>query len=433
MPVRAEQGPVRGRPSAPTQGMRIGYVLKKYPRLSETFILNEILGLEDAGLDVSVFSLRLPDEGRFHSDVARVRADVSYPVATGSVATLEGFAIVRDFGRPATGALNRALAFLERLPQSRRATLLLQSLQLARDVRERSIDHLHAHFMTIAAHAAYLTHLFTGVPFTVTAHAKDIYRMGVDSALFTEVAAAARAVVTVCDSNRRFIETELLERPASVVRIYNGLALEELRGPSLERSDNLILGVGRLVEKKGFDVLLQACEQLRMRHVEFECVIVGDGDQRAALEQQRLELGLGDLVHFTGALPRDKVVRLMRQARVLSSPCVTGNDGNRDALPTVLIEALALGLPVVSTPVGGIQEIVSDGLDGLIVDERDVRTMSTSIEMLLTDDDLWAEMSERGRSKAVRRFDRSLTLPLLIALFEGDDSPNSRELAEVVA
>lgn len=433
MSSRVEAMLGHGCPSVGSRPVRVGYVLKKYPRLSETFILNEILGLEEVGLDVSVVSLRLPDEGRFHSDVARVRADVRYLPEAGSAATLDCFAILKDLGPGALDALAPVLAFLDHLPESRRTSLLLQSLHLARSVHEQALDHLHAHFMTIAAHAAYLAHLFTGVPFTVTAHAKDIYRTDVDRSAFTEVASAAKAIVTVCDSNKRFIEANLLDRPAPVVRIYNGLTLEHLCGHPQERQKNLILGVGRLVEKKGFDVLLRACEQLKLGHVDFECVIVGDGDQRAELERLRCELNLQDSVHFTGAQPRDEVVRLMQKARVLASPCVTGSDGNRDALPTVLIEALALGLPVVATPVGGILEIVSDGVDGLIVDERDVTSLRSSIEMLLADDALWAGMSASGRNKAADRFDRSTTLPKLVALLEGSHIEHPRHLSGVVA
>ncbi len=161
-------------------GPRVGYVLKKYPRLSETFILNEILGLEALGVPLRVFSLRLPDEGRFHADVARVRADIDYLPEMRSAATYEAFRVLSELPGSVRDRLGRVLAFLDRLPESRRPGLLVQSAHLAQGVLRHRIDHLHAHFMTIAAHAAYVAHLLTDVPFSVTAHAKDIFRTTVD-------------------------------------------------------------------------------------------------------------------------------------------------------------------------------------------------------------------------------------------------------------
>jgi len=398
----------------------IGYVLKKYPRLSETFILNELLGLEALGTPVSVFSLHLPDEGRFHADVSRLQGDVVYLPGFRGDTAYEAFEIVKDLPE---GALGEALGFLELIPHAKKSQLLVQSIHLAREVRRRGIEHLHAHFMTVASWAACVAHILTGVRFSVTSHAKDIYRETVDPALYREVARRASRIVTVCDSNRdHIVRTFLGGNSDGIERIYNGLPLDELvrsSESSREREPALVLGVGRLVEKKGFDVLLQACALLGARGVRYRCLLLGDGEERQRLTEQVRRLGLEETVELRGACPREEVLATMSRARVLAAPCRVGSDGNRDALPTVLLEAQALGLPAVSTPVTGIPEIIDHGTTGMLVPEDDADALANAIEALITDDGLWQRLSEAGPVRARERFDRKVTLPLLARVFAG--------------
>ncbi|MGH8934819.1 MAG: glycosyltransferase [Acidimicrobiia bacterium] len=412
--------------SPPVEGLRVGYVLKKYPRLSETFILDEILGLEAVGVELAVLSLRLPDDGRFHGDLARVQAKVAYLPDFGLCSVLGAFDAL---DRLEKAGLAPALRFLELFPQRERAKLLVQALHLADQVGSLEIGHLHAHFMTVAAHVTYLAHLLCGVPFSATAHAKDVYRHTVDARIFRKVAGAAEALVTVCEANRAFIRREILGQvPARLVRIYNGVFLDQMPTRVAHPDPRLVVGVGRMVEKKGFDVLLGACRLLSERGVDFRLVLVGDGEEWERLDQERRRLGLEDRVHMVGPQPRDEVLRLMAEARVIAAPCVTGRDGNQDALPTVLLEAMALGLPAVSTAVGGIPEIVGHERQGLLVPERDHQALAAALERVLTDDVLWARLSAAGRAKARERFDRKRNLQDLVAVFQG-----KTPLAEPVA
>jgi len=400
--------------------MHVGYVLKKYPRLSETFILNEILGLEETGVRVSIMSLRLPDDGRFHGALSQVAADVRYLPHQGAAPLLEAMEAVTSSGPGAELRLERALAFVSRLPFARRASVLLQGLCLADLARRDGINHLHAHFMTVAAHTCYVAHLISDVSFSITAHAKDIYRESVDRAVFSQIAAAGR-VVTVCEANRAFIESQLLTvSGASVEVVYNGLPdmpTEPGAGPAT-REPGLILAVGRLVEKKGFDVLIDACSRLRTAGKRFRCRIIGEGDAGDALRQQVVERGLVSHVSIEGARSREDVLDAMRRARVLAAPCVVGADGNQDALPTVILEAQAMGLPVVATPVGGIPEMLADGEQGLLVSQRDPDALAEGLtRMLEFAPGEWTRMSESGRRNVQLRFSREQTLPRLLALF----------------
>ncbi|MDQ3781868.1 MAG: glycosyltransferase, partial [Actinomycetota bacterium] len=195
---------------SPSVDRHVGYVVKMYPRLSETFIVDEIRAVEAAGVEVSIFSLRAPNDGRFHADLARVAATAAYLPAFAATSTVHAMEIIGELEIDPP-VVAEAVAFVRRLPQSAQAGVMVQALHLAREVRTRGIDHLHAHFMTVAAHVAHLAHLFTGVPFTVTAHAKDIFRHTVDAGLFRTVAGAAEAVVTVCDVYREHIEDRILD------------------------------------------------------------------------------------------------------------------------------------------------------------------------------------------------------------------------------
>ncbi|HEX2088317.1 MAG TPA: glycosyltransferase [Actinomycetota bacterium] len=402
-------------PSRDGPPMKIGYVVKRYPRLSETFILDEILGLEDAGLEVAIHSLLQPNDGRFHEDISRVKAVARYlPTAAQSV--FGAFRALRDVGiSKDAAALDRAIAFLEQVPEQRRGTLLVQALHLADEARKKGLEHLHAHFMSSPAQTTYLAHLFSGIPFSVTAHAVDIYGPNVDPAVVREIAEGAVAVVTVCEANRDHLR-DLVGASSRIEVIYNGVSLDELSGNGL-RDPGLVLAVGRLVEKKGYHILLEACRLLRDRDVEFRCVLVGDGKQREELLDQRRMLEIDDCVEMPGATSRREVLRWMRRARVFAAPCVTAADGNQDALPTVLLEALSIGLPVVSTPVAGIPEIVDDGVEGLLTPPGDAAALADAVQCLLTDDGVWARMAAAGPAKAADRFDRTKNLPKLIELF----------------
>lgn len=420
--------------------VHVGYVLKKYPRLSETFILNELLGLEGLGTRVSIASLRLPDDGRFHADVARLQAAAHYLPEYKSIHAYTAMRSLAGFAEPGP-SLERALDLLDRMPESRRMALLVQGIALADYARSAGIEHLHAHFMTIASHAAFLASCFTGIPFSVTAHAKDIFRHTVDAETFREVADAAHRIVTVTDFNRRFIADRFLDGDTSkVIRIYNGLPVEELRtlaGDGVEYVEDReapprILAVGRLVAKKGFPVLLDACRRLADRDVRFTCRVIGEGEEAMSLERRIDELKLRGIVDLAGPQPRERVLEAMGRAAVLAAPCVPSPDGNQDALPTVLLEAMAVGLPVVSTSISGIPEIVDSGVDGLLVEPESASRLADALELLLKDVNQRAEFARAGRRKVEDRFDRRKTLPQLMALFAESAGARRSELEGAV-
>ncbi len=394
--------------------LHVGYILKQYPRLSETFILNEILGLEANDLQVSIYSLRHATEGRFHPAVAAVNGVVHYLASPDKTAFLDALRVLPNLRAE---RLPEVLDFLDQLPADRRSRIALGAIEIAHHAQVGAVNHLHAHFLTVAAHTAHLVHLLTGIPYTVTAHAKDIYRHTVDWTTAARIAKDAAAVVTVCDANLTFLSHRLDGCDVNVVRIYNGLGPQDPPGLPAAREQGTVLGVGRLVEKKGFDLLLDAVAALVPGNPHLRAVIVGDGDQREALEAQAARLGILDRVTFTGPLPQNEVARWLRRAELLVAPCRIGADGNQDALPTVLLEALGAGLPAITTPVAGIPEIIDHDVEGLIVPCDDRAALSAAIGDLLADPTRRHQMSEAGPSKLARSFDRRDTIRDLIDTF----------------
>jgi glycosyltransferase involved in cell wall biosynthesis len=398
---------------------RILYLLKKFPRLSETFILNEILGQEALGADITVISRRAPDAEPRHAQLADLRAQVEVMPDPTVLDPLTELFLVPDVDSPSLEGVRELVRSMQPYGHPRLTRLVGEALWLRRRVRELGIGHVHVHFATESAVAAHMLHELGGPTYSITAHAKDIYRSTVDPRLLSHLIAGSTFTVTVCDANVRHIETMVsAEAMSKVRRLYNGIDLDRFRPSDAPREKAHILSVGRLVPKKGFDVLIDAARELARRGREFRLTLVGDGEERGRLQQTVEQHGLSDRVRLTGALEQEPVRELMSQATLLCLPCLIGDDGNRDALPTVLLEALASGLPVVSTPVTGIPEIVNGGRVGVLVPERDAVATADAIERLFDDEALRDRFAELGRVHAEEHFDARASARTLFDWFE---------------
>lgn len=377
---------------------RIGYVLKVYPRTSQTFVLTEILAHERAGLQMDIFSLRRTDDSRFHAALAKVQSPVFQIARASSKATL---------------VLNELREHGEHLPQlwdviqnsSANAEDLLQAARLSRSILDRGIVHLHAHFGTVATVVARLASKITGVSYSFTAHAKDIFHEIVEEDVLRKKLADAAGVITVSQFNVAFLKDKYADAAARVKLIYNGLDLDEFRFEPEGDRPPLVLAVGRMVEKKGFSYLLESCALLRARGVRFRCEIVGGGVLESALQAQIQKLGLGDCVKLCGPMSQCDVKQKIRQARLLAAPCLHAEDNDRDGLPTILLEAMALGTPCISTPVTGIPEVLKHEETGLMVAERDEVALADACERLLSDQDLCGVLTQNGRRLIEENFD----------------------------
>lgn len=340
------------------QSERIGYVLKIYPRFSETFIVTEILAREAAGEDLEIFSLRPPVDPRFHPELARVQAPVTYVSRPQKLS--EGWAVLVAAEQAIPGFAERFAALLPALAATE-ASEVHQGVELATRVVERGITHLHAHFGSLPARTASIASALSGVPFSFTAHAKDIFHELVDHQELIRLMAAAHHTVTVSDFNLRFLRQLAPASSDTIHRVYNGLELGRFpfETPTEVHSPFRIAAVGRLVEKKGFGLLIDAVKALVDAGQSVDLRIAGGGELAASLQAQIDDLVLGDHVRLLGPRTQSEVKDLLRWADVFAAPCVIGADGNADGLPTVLLEAMAMGVPCIGSDVTGIPEVLA--------------------------------------------------------------------------
>ncbi|KIC47832.1 glycosyltransferase [Tateyamaria sp. ANG-S1] len=389
---------------------RVGYVLKRYPRYSETFIVNEILAHEAVGQEIEIFALRPVEETHFQDQLGKVRAPVTR--------LRDRFSGPEPFWQRLSAACEEqpaALNVLSKLDGIVSGQDVAQALDLAVEVRQRGVTHLHAHFGTVATSVARLAAAMAGIGYSFTAHAKDIYHEYSAPQHLDLKFRDADMAVTVSDYNLKYLRDTFAAPRA--VRVYNGLDLERFSWTPPKAHAAEILAVGRLVEKKGFHFLIEALRIMRSEGRDVTCRIVGAGDEEDHLRAQIAESDLADYIQLEGPRPQAEVIELMRNAAVLACPCVVGSDGNRDGLPTVLLEAMAIGLPVISTDVVGIPELVRNRDTGLLVPEGDADALATALVEVIGDPDLRQDLSQRARALIERDFDITKSAGALRAIF----------------
>jgi glycosyltransferase involved in cell wall biosynthesis len=344
----------------------VAYVLNVFPKFSETFIAGELAELLRRGHEVRVLSLRAPGDDPRHEIVARAGLPArTFYDESEYRAALAGF----------------------------------------------SPDLFHAHFALEATAKARELARSAGRPFTFTAHGYDVYRK--PPADFGERAAAAAALVTVSEANAAHIAERFGVPRGRIHVVPCGIDIERFAPGGVRESPPLVLCVARLVAVKNPALLLDACALLKDRGVPFRGVLVGDGPLRPEVEERRRSLGLEELVELAGALDQERVRELWRLASVgvLSS--------ESEGMPVALMEAAACGVPVVSTRVGGVPELVEEGVTGLLVPRGDAAALADALACLLLDPARAAAMGEAARRRAVERFSVTRHVDRLLEIWEG--------------
>lgn len=407
--------------------MKVGYVVKRYPRYSETFIVNEILAHERAGLDVEIFALH-PSEDPFFQDIlAKVRAPVHYLPWRSHRAT-DFWELLKSTASNMPGGFG-SLADSDGMT----AREIAQASCLALLASQKNITHFHAHFATSATAVARLASKLTGIPYSFTAHAKDIFHEDVDLADLRKKFRDACASVTVSDYNLHYLRETLGRASDGLRRIYNGLDLTSLKFEPMPSTRPNIIGIGRLVEKKGFSDLIDACQILKSRDIDFDCQIVGTGEEEAALKDRICGHNLAEVVTLSGPRPQREIVGLIQRSSVLAAPCIVANDGNRDGLPTVLLEAMALGTACVATAVTGIPELVLDNETGLLLAPGDTVALADALQMLLLDGELSFRLASQARVLIEAEFDIDRNTRRIRALFSDTAVGSVAELQRVAS
>lgn len=393
----------------------VAFLVKTFPKLSETFVLGEVLGLERRGLALSVFALQPPSESVRHAAIAQVRSRIRY--LNGDEQRRRRWqAHLSAFLERPLGYLGAALHCARR-PEPGRLEDLSLACVLARHLREAGIGHVHAHFATQPAAVAELAARLIGGTYSLSAHAKDIY-VG-DAGVLARKLAGAQFTVTCTGHNQDHLRG-LADDTAKVHLMYHGIDFERFNPAARQDAiaEPLILAVGRLREKKGFATLVRACAHLRDRGVPFACEIVGYGEDELTLRRLVAELDLDRHVRLPGRMNHEALIARYQAATVFAAPCRIAGDGDRDGIPNVLLEAMAMELPVVTTPVSGIPEAVIHGVTGVFVDPDDAGELADALQTLLADPSLRARLGRAARTHVLARFDNDTNLATVHALLD---------------
>ncbi len=397
-------------------------IVTTWPRLSQTFILREFLGLEKLGVRLRIFSIKVPPGEPVHAEVANVGAPVTYLAFKASLWPILRANLRMAFRRPrrylATWMLGVSrLRYGNVLHVVRQ---LLRAAYVADRLLDSPVDRIHAHFATAPGSVAMFASELTGIPFTIAVHANDIFVKARGRLMRTKIH-RADAVVTNNQFNRRYLLSEFGPGLSTKLPcIYNGLEMSDFEFRSDRRAlphPPLILSIGRLVEKKGFTHLISALSILRDRGREFRAEIIGAGPEEERIRLQIERCGLVDRVVLLGAQDQGCARAAYHRAWMFVLPCVVTSNGDRDGIPNVLYEAMASGTPVVSTGVAGIPELIRNGHNGLLAPQGDPEGLAAQMELLLTDPDLAQRVARSARRTMESRFSLERSSRELVQLF----------------
>ena len=396
--------------------MKVGYLFSRYPVPSQTFCDTEMRALEAAGFEVEIFSCSPPTSSFRHGADDRPRGPVFYAPTGAALEWVE--AAARHNGRwPAAMVADHETRYGERYEPTRRAR---HAVCFAELLRRRGVEHLHVHFANRATHAALFIHALTGMPFSFTAHAQDfLVDLGNDD-LLREMCERAAFVVTVSDWSRRALIERCPGAASKIHRVYNGLPLDRWPRPDPAKPEFAplrIFSVGRLVEFKGFADLIAACARLQKAGIDFQCEIAGEGPLRSALADLINKHQLAWSVRLAGLLPQAEIRARLAACDVFALACRVDEKGACDVLPTVILEAMAAGKPVVSTRLAGIPEMVDHGRTGFLTAPGDVPALADALATLARDPARRPPLGLAGRAKLETDFSSTETTRQLAALF----------------
>jgi glycosyltransferase involved in cell wall biosynthesis len=405
-------------------GKKTVVVLKGYPRLSETFIAQELLGLEKAGLPLAIFALRRPTDGARHKVHDEIRAPVRYLpeyLHQEPVRVLRG--LWKSLRQPGFGhAIRTFLADLRRDFTRNRWRRFGQAMVLAGEL-PADTGWLHAHFIHTPASVTAYASLICRIPWSCSAHAKDIWT----SPAWDLSAKLGQANWAVTCTRAGFEKLQQLAPRRSKVHLsYHGLDLERFgrfEGRLQQRDGRdpgdpvIIASVGRAVPKKGYDILLRALALIDPA-LSFRFIHVGGGEELARLKALAGSLDLGHRIEWQGARTQEDVLALYRQADIFALACRVTEDGDRDGLPNVIVEACSQGLVCVSTTISGVPELLTHERNGLLVNPEDPEEMARQLSRLIIDPALRRTLGDAAETRVRAHFDHRVGISQLTSLFE---------------
>jgi colanic acid/amylovoran biosynthesis glycosyltransferase len=387
--------------------VKVAYVMSRFPRLTETFVLGEMLAVEEQGVDVELFPLLRERGGLVHPEAQALARRARYLPFLSLPILRSQLHLLRHERRAYLGALAALLRGTWGSPNFFFGALGIfpKVAHAARLMRAAGVDHVHCHFSNHPAAAGFVLHRLTGLPFSFTAHGFDLH---VDRHMLCEKVAEAAFVVPISEYNRALMVAECgrsADEKAVVIHCGVDTGFFRPRETALGQPPFSLVCVGTLHEVKGQGVLVETCRLLVREGVDLTCTLVGDGPDRAAITQAVAAAGLEERVTLAGSLARADVAALLRSAHAVVAPSVPTAEGKREGIPVVLMEAMASGVPVVASGISGIPELVDDGVSGLLVPPRDPGALARALRRLHDDPGLGERLARAGREKVEREFD----------------------------
>jgi colanic acid/amylovoran biosynthesis glycosyltransferase len=387
----------------------LAYVFERFPKFSQTFCYREVVELFRQGEKPAIFSLRSPDlgpEASWDNEIVKV----VHVLPEG-----DEFAKAVD---AESHKLPKPVRKILRQWRGKRDSLRLhQAAYIGVRLRELGVTHVHTHFAGMAARTAFWIREFFGITYSVTVHANDVFTPNDFEVGLDKIFSSASAIVAVSNFGADYIREKFSEAAKRVYRVYNGIDVEQFQPAKFDQPP-LVLSIGRLISKKGFDILIEACAILRESGLDFQCEVIGEGPLQRELQERIDQHHLADCVTLSGPKPQRAIAGRLAEATVLTLPCRIDPDGAMDNLPTVIMEAMAAALPVVTTDVGGVHEMVTDGENGFVVELEDTSAIAEATKRLLTDRTFAQRFGQRGRQRAIDLF---------------SISRNVRELREIIS
>ncbi len=387
---------------------RVAYIMSRFPKLTETFILYEIVALEAAGVEVEIFPLLRERQTVMHEEAARLVARARFqPFLSLDILRSQLHFLRRRPGtylgtlfsllRDNRGSRNHLFGALGIFPKTVHNALIMQGL---------GIEHVHCHFATHPAAAGYVIRRLTGIPYSFTAHGSDIH---VDRSGLCPKVADASFVIAISEYNRRVIVGECGADAARHVEVlHTGVDTDHFRPTERPRTSDerfAVICIGTMHEVKGQAYLIEACGLLVERGIDVVCRLVGDGPDEPMLRALVDRMELTDRVVFEGRRTRAQIADLLSRSDVLVAPSVPASDGKREGIPVVLMEGMSAGLAVIGSDLSGIPELVRDRETGMLVPPRDVVALADALRLLHDDPQLRGRLATAGRALVQREFD----------------------------
>ena len=389
--------------------MAFAYLFARFPSLTQTFCFREVEEMRRQMGPLPIWSLRYPKD--LSTDCPADLATCVQYVPERSELKRQIGSVRRMMGRFPLSVIWRIKRWGQRSGMYR----LYEAAWLGRELKAQGVTHIHTHFAGTGARTAWWIRQLYGITYSFTGHANDMFCPNDDPIRLATLVADASFVVTVSDFSKNWLSEQFPESSQKLHRVYNGMEISQGFEAKNKSDTPLILSVGRAIEKKGFADLIDACAELNRQGLAFRCQIIGGGPLEPRLRAQIQALGLSSKVELLGAMPLVAVRQKLQDANLFALPCVAESDGGMDNLPTVILEAMDAGLPVVSTGLAAVPEMVKDGTTGFLVPENDPQALAVALTRLLRDSELARAMGQAGHAAALDKF----ALPQTVSSLKG--------------